>query len=292
MSQHCTTKNVKFPSDKAWSCLMVFNLLRVTPLRQRQSIKWFKRLLVCKIHLTSFAWYFKSLDCHICARYDVTGGHWSVFPYCEKSPSLIFAGGHKQRAKHGLMGFFLPNTDWILRSEVVCIIRSLEITCSISKGHKSNREEQNFRLVCQLAIHIYKFIHPRMCLVLWNCCSLCLKKFQLNLTNCMVSSEAPSFGVHGAELGLEVLHVPLKQVTHFMLYNAEAAASLQQQSQKNSRAAARRFRSEEAAYVMYVAEHCRASEKWMLRGATAIKGVWAIGKPRGYWSNTSTCWRR
>lgn len=43
--------------------------------------------------------------------------------------------------------------------------------------------------------------------------------------------------------------------------------------------AARRFHGEEPAYVM--AEHCRASEKRMLRGATAIKGVWAIGKPPG-----------
>lgn len=72
-------------------------------------------------------------------------------------------------------------------------------------------------------------------------------------------------------------------------FTAAAAAA----AEPENSSAARWFHSEEAAYVMHVAEHCRASEKLMLRGATAIKGVWAIGKkPRGYWSNISTCWRR
>lgn len=140
----------------------------------------------------------------------------------------------------------------------------------ISKGYESNRKKLNIRVECNLSV---KTIQPYMCFVL---CKLQPLLTYLLLHDVLRSSVlwTPPWEA----LPQSLTHSGWTKLTYFYALQCGAAASLQQQTQKTA-AHARRFHGEEPAYVM--AEHCRASEKRMLRGATAIKGVWAIGKPRG-----------
>lgn len=122
-------------------------------------------------------------------------------------------------------------------------------------------------------IYIHKH-HPCMCLVLWNC-NLYMKKFHMNPSDCVTSWEAPSFGASPRSCST---HTGWTSHTGYALQCGSCGFSAAAEPETSS--AARRFPSEVAAYVIYVAEHCRASEKRLLRRATAIKGVWAIGKPQ------------